>query len=151
MPNQFKVILAAFIAGVVFASGLIIASMNNPIYIQGFLNIGGLFDKARFGGWYPKLAFVMLSAVLIMFFVFYFTRPPLPSNVKPLLTDSFDLPNKMQIDKQLIIGASVFGIGWGLYGYCPGPAIASLLIAGPNLLIFILFMLIGALLAKKIS
>lgn len=151
MPQSIKIILVSFLAGIIFAAGLVIASMNNPNYVQGFLNIGGLINQSRFGTWYPKLAFVMFGAVSVMFVVFKITNAKKSPHIKPLLSEKFNLPTKIIIDKKLVIGASLFGIGWGLYGYCPGPAIASLLVANSHLLLFIICMIVGMLFARKIS
>lgn len=151
MKNSTKIFFTAFIAGIIFASGLIIASMNNPNYVQGFLNFGGIMDNAYFGAWYPKLAFVMFGATVIMFITFRLSRNKITTDQSPLFAEHFNLPEKTQIDKPLIIGASLFGIGWGLYGYCPGPAIASLFVANTNLLLFIVFMIIGMGIAKKMK
>lgn len=147
MKHSSKITLTAFIAGMVFAAGLSIGGMTNPSYIQGFLNMGALFDS-RLGHWYPRLAFVMIGAVLVMFFVFRNTGQKKRIS-KPLLDPDFRLPKKTDIDRKLILGAILFGIGWGLYGYCPGPALANLLVGGRRVLLFVVCMLIGMLVAKK--
>lgn len=102
------------IAGLLFGLGLLISGMANPAKVQNFLDLAGTFD--------PSLIFVMLGAVVVTFvgYRLVFRRP------RPLLAERFFVPTVKDIDGRLTIGAALFGIGWGLSGFCPGPAITSL-------------------------
>lgn len=124
-------IISAFITGLIFGIGLIISGMTNPAKIIGFLDITGQWD--------PSLLLVMLGAVSISFFAFRFVeRKPVS-----LLGDNIQLPKKTGLDKPLILGAVLFGIGWGLAGYCPGPALASLSSGLLPPVLFVLTMITG--------
>ncbi|MCL4140050.1 UNVERIFIED_CONTAM: hypothetical protein GTU68_014498 [Idotea baltica] len=117
--------------------------MTNTQKVIGFLDI--------FGQWDPDLVFVMGSAVVTTFLGFKFV---LNAKQKPIFGELFSIPTRSDIDLKLILGASLFGVGWGLYGYCPGPAIASIVYLSPITLLFLVFMFLGMqagnLLSKKI-
>jgi uncharacterized protein len=137
----------AMLAGVVFAAGLTLGGMTDPRKVQGFLNVGGMFSGPRVNNqWDPSLAFVMGGALLVSFFAFMSIR----ARVAPWAAEKFELPTKRDIDARLLIGATLFGIGWGVAGYCPGPAFASLLIGGADILWFVGAMVIGMMAAKKL-
>lgn len=123
--------LIALLAGLVFGLGLIIGGMTNPAKVLGFLDITG--------DWDPSLAFVMIGAIVVGFFAFREAR----QRTWSVLGLSIDLPERTNIDRQLVIGALLFGIGWGLSGFCPGPAVASVLIGGSAVWIFVASMLAG--------
>ena len=123
--------LIALLAGLVFGLGLIIGGMTNPAKVLGFLDITG--------DWDPSLAFVMIGAIAVGFFAFREARQRKWS----VLGLSIDLPERTRIDRPLVIGALLFGIGWGLSGFCPGPAVASVLIGGSAVWIFVASMLAG--------
>lgn len=123
--------LIALIAGLVFGLGLIIGGMTNPAKVLGFLDITG--------DWDPSLAFVMIGAIAVGFFAFREARQRKWS----VLGFAIDLPEATHIDRPLIIGAVLFGIGWGLAGFCPGPAVASVLMGGSAVWIFVASMLVG--------
>jgi uncharacterized membrane protein YedE/YeeE len=108
-----------------------IGGMTNPAKVLGFLDITG--------DWDPSLAFVMIGAIAIGFFAFRKVSP----RSRSVLGLPVDLPESTQIDRPLIIGAVLFGIGWGLAGFCPGPAVASVLIGGSAVWIFVASMLAG--------
>lgn len=129
-------VLLHAIAGLIFGIGLVISGMANPAKVQNFLDLAGTFD--------PSLAFVMGAAVLVTFmgYRFAFSRPA------PLLDDSFHLPTKTAIDSRLVVGAGLFGIGWGLGGYCPGPALTALSLLAQGTLVFVPAMLAGLLVAR---
>jgi len=145
-----KIILAA-LSGGLFAAGLVWSGMVLPAKVQGFLNLGGLWDAQRFGPWDPSLAFVMGGALLVTLLAFAVT-PPTPRHParKPWLATAFQLPTRRDIDTRLVLGAALFGVGWGLAGYCPGPALASLLTGGGAVAVFVVAMLVGMGIAKKI-
>jgi len=107
--------------------------------VQGFLDLAGAWD--------PTLAFVMGGGLIVTFIGYKFVL----KKPAPLFADTFYLPTKTDIDKTLLIGAVLFGAGWGLVGYCPGPAIAGLSYAYPTTLLFVPTMLVGLFLARVIG
>jgi uncharacterized protein len=115
----------------IFGTGLIIAQMTNPAKIIGFLDISGQWD--------PSLAFVMAAAVAV-FSISY--RLALRRHA-PVFDKSFILPEKTRLDRPLIIGSLIFGAGWGLAGFCPGPAIVSIGFGDPRVWAFVVAMLAG--------
>jgi len=123
--------LAAFGAGLVFALGLGLSGMTQPEKVLGFLDIAGRWD--------PSLMFVMGGAVLFGLVVF----PRILARTRPLLAPTFHLPQQHDIDAPLIVGSVLFGAGWGLSGYCPGPALVSLVTGTPGSLVFAVAMLGG--------
>ena len=147
---MLKIMLAA-LAGGIFAAGLVLSGMVLPAKVQGFLNLGGLWDPQRFGPWDASLAFVMGGALLVSLLAFAVT-PPTPRHParKPWLAAKFQLPTRKDIDTRLVIGAALFGVGWGLVGYCPGPALASVLTGGGPVAVFVAAMLGGMAIAKRI-
>ena len=144
--STLKLLLAAA-SGAVFAVGLVLAGMTQPARVQGFLNIGGFWDPQRFGAWDPSLAFVMGGALLVMLCAFAITPRP---GRKPWLAERFELPTRKDIDRRLVLGAALFGLGWGLAGYCPGPALASLLSGSWDALVFVAFMAAGMWTARQL-
>lgn len=124
-------IFMALIAGLTFGIGLIVSGMTNPAKIIGFLDLAG--------NWDPSLAFVMGGAVAVGLIVFRFAA----SLPRALLGDAMRLPTSTDIDRRLVLGGLVFGAGWGLAGYCPGPALASLLSGSAKPVIFVVAMLAG--------
>ncbi len=123
--------LSSLLSGIIFGLGLTISEMVNPQKVLGFLNI--------FGDWDPSLMFVMVGAIII-FSPLHFT---FKRKSRPFFAQSFIIPSKKDIDKSLILGAILFGIGWGLVGLCPGPAISAISFLNVNVYIFVLFMFIG--------
>ncbi len=140
MQLNIKMALAGFISGLIFAAGLVLGGMTNPKKVQAFLDVGGIAS----GRWDASLAFVMGGAVLVSYFAFRIAT----GRKVPWFAPKFELPARRDIDAPLVIGAVLFGAGWGLAGYCPGPALASALTGGKDVLIFIAAMLIGITLAK---
>lgn len=126
-----KTALVSLIAGLLFGAGLALGGMTDPGKVIGFLDVAG--------NWDPSLGFVMGSALLITFPVFAWVR----RNAKPLFAERFQLPTKRDLDPQLLIGAALFGIGWGIAGLCPGPAIANLAAGSPQILLFVVAMVGG--------
>lgn len=124
-------LLVNLAAGLIFGLGLVVSGMANPAKVLNFLDVAGHWD--------PSLAFVMLGAIAVTAtgYRFVLRRP------KPLLDDSFHLPGWSTIDRPLVIGSAIFGLGWGLFGFCPGPAITSLGLAATGTLVFVPAMLIG--------
>ncbi len=124
-----RIPIATFIAGLLFGVGLTISEMTNPAKVMAFLDI--------FRFWDPSLAFVMGGALITTFIGYQWVL----RKDGPLFAEKFRLPTKQDVDGRLIGGAALFGIGWGMVGLCPGPAIANLSFAGNNGLIFVLSML----------
>ncbi len=102
-----------FLAGLVFAVGLVLGGMTNPQKIIGFLDVAG--------DWDPSLAFVMAGAIGVHALTYRFTM----RRSKPLLGEKFLVPKRSDVDASLVVGALLFGVGWGLVGYCPGPAVVA--------------------------
>jgi len=128
----------ALACGLIFGVGLAVSGMTDTARVIGFLDI--------FGDWVPDLGFVMGGAVLVTVIVFRFIL----RRGAPLLANSFSLPSKNTLDNRLLGGAAIFGVGWGLYGYCPGPAISALVYLNTETAIFVIAMLAGMALANKL-
>jgi uncharacterized membrane protein YedE/YeeE len=111
--------------------GLSLSGMTDPAKVQGFLDITG--------AWVPDLAFVMGGALLITLMM----TSAILRRGKPLLASAFNMPNLNTIDRRLIIGSAIFGIGWGLSGFCPGPALVSLIYGYKTTFIFCIAMIAG--------
>lgn len=131
--------LLSLIAGLIFGAGLILSGMSNPAKVLNFLDL--------FGTWDPSLAFVMAGAVAVTFIGYRLVlkRPT------PVLADAFHLPTRNDIDMKLVSGAAIFGLGWGLGGFCPGPAFTALPLGSTGILAFFPAMLIGMGLARMAS
>ena len=138
--------LLALVSGLVFSAGLVLSGMTQPAKVIGFLNLGGLAEGPFPGQWDPTLAFVMGGAVLVTLAGFAWSQR---AGGQPWLAQSFVLQTRKDVDLPLVGGAVLFGIGWGLSGYCPGPALASLFTGGADALIFVGAMLVGMLAARR--
>lgn len=139
-------LLFALISGALFALGLVVSGMTQVSKVIGFLNIGGIFSPTRFGAWDASLAFVMGGALLVTLIGFAITTR---SGNRPWAHTKFELPTRKDIDGKLLTGAALFGIGWGLVGYCPGPALASLLSGGTDVLVFVAALVVGMWVTKR--
>lgn len=128
--------LIEFVVGLLFGLGLILSGMADPGKVQGFLDLAGAWD--------PSLALVMGGAVVIGLVAFAVAR----RRTTTFLGGALQLPTRRDIDRPLVLGSLVFGIGWGLAGYCPGPALVSLGTGEPKALVFVLAMLVGMLLHR---
>lgn len=133
--RQVASIVAALAAGLLFGAGLSLSRMIDPAVVLSFLDVADIAT----GGWNPALAFVMASALAVAGLGFALT---LRRRV-PLFTLGFALQTAQRIDKRLVTGAALFGLGWGLAGYCPGPAIAGLGFAPAKTWLFVIAMLAG--------
>jgi uncharacterized membrane protein YedE/YeeE len=125
--------ISEFLVGLLFGVGLLLSGMTDPGKVQGFLDL--------FGAWDPSLALVMGGAVLVGFFAFTFAK----KRTSTFLGGALRLPTASQIDRRLVIGALLFGAGWGLAGFCPGPALVSLAAGQGKAAFFVAFMIIGML------
>lgn len=120
-----------FILGLLFGLALIVSGMGNPGKVLGFLDLAG--------NWDPSLAFVMGGAILVGVVAFQVAR----KRTQTFLGGALKLPTSKDIDKRLVVGSLTFGVGWGLAGYCPGPALVSLGSGQPKALIFVVAMVAG--------
>lgn len=127
------------LAGLIFGLGLLISGMADPMKVQNFLDLAGIWD--------PSLIFVMGAAVVVTFvgYRLVLRRPA------PVLADHFRLPAGKDVDGRLLLGAALFGIGWGLTGFCPGPALTALPLLAAGTLIFVPAMVAGALVARLLA
>ncbi|MGB1547748.1 MAG: DUF6691 family protein [Alphaproteobacteria bacterium] len=131
-------LIASFVAGVLFGVGLGLSQMVNPAKVLAFLDVAG--------DWDPSLAFVMVGAILVTFVAFRAILK-LP---QPIFEGKFTLPTLTALTARLIVGSAIFGVGWGLVGFCPGPAIASLAYGLPETLLFLAALIAGSWLAKLV-
>lgn len=125
--------IAAFLAGLVFGLGLILSGMTDPGKVIGFLDVAGAWD--------PSLAFVMAGAVLVSFFGFMLAQ----RRAQSFFGGAMHLPQRRDIDHRLVGGSLVFGVGWGLAGFCPGPALVSFGSGHDKAAVFVAAMLLGML------
>ena len=125
--------LLSFAAGLVFGIGLILSGMTDPGKVIGFLDVAGLWD--------PSLAFVMAGAIVVGFFAFMMAS----RRTQTFLGGAMQLPQRRDIDARLVGGSVVFGIGWGLAGFCPGPALVSFGSGQDKAAVFVAAMLVGML------
>ncbi len=128
-----------FIVGLLFGLGLLLSGMADPGKVLGFLDV--------FGSWDPSLAFVMGGAIAVGFFAFAMAK----KRTTTFLGTALHLPKSSQIDKRLLIGALLFGAGWGLAGFCPGPGLVSLASGQGKAAVFVLAMLAGMILFEWID
>ena len=130
--------ILAFIFGGIFSVGLLFSGMANPQKVLGFLDI--------FGNWDPSLAFVMAGAIMVAFIPFQLAqRKPVT-----LFNEVIELPQNNQLDKKLISGAFIFGMGWGIAGICPAPSLTLIGLGYYDALYFIVAMLVGMLIHRKV-
>ena len=129
----------AIFSGLIFGLGLTFSSMTNPAKVIGFLDVLGTWD--------PSLGFVMGGAILIVAPLLYFFE----NKNHLILVSQIELPKKSNIDFFLVVGALLFGIGWGMVGFCPGPAISSIALLSPFSLLFVGSMIVGFYLSQLIK
>jgi uncharacterized protein len=132
-------IITTFLASLLFGLGLVISGLVNPAKVLNFLDIAGSWD--------PSLIFTMAAAVVITGVGYRLVL----QRQKPLCADQFHIPAANTIDAKLVTGAGLFGVGWGLVGYCPGPAITALSLANTETFIFVAAMLAGMALGRRVA
>lgn len=126
-------VFSALLSGLVFGLGLIISGMANPSKVLGFLDLAGAWD--------PSLALVMAGAIGVGFFAFLIAK----RRTLSLIGAEMKLPTATHIDKRLLTGGALFGVGWGIAGFCPGPGLVALGMGEPKALVFVVAMLAGML------
>lgn len=126
-----RTLLPPVISGALFGGGLTLSGMTDPARVRGFLDV--------FGQWDPTLAFVMGGAVIVMAIAWRIQ----PRMKRPLFGEKFSLPDRRDVDNRLLAGSALFGIGWGIAGLCPGPAVASLALSPLAVLPFLAAMFAG--------
>ncbi len=131
--------VVAYGCGVLFGAGLLVSGMTRPAKVIGFLDV--------FGAWDASLAFVMIGAIAVHFIAYRLIR----GRASPILAESWALPTRRDIDFNLVTGAALFGLGWGLSGYCPGPAVVSLASGATGVAVFTGAMLGGMLAASRLQ
>ncbi len=127
----------SLVSGTLFGVGLALAGMTRPEKVIGFLNF--------FRGWDPSLMFVMGGAIAVHALAWRILK----GRPSPLLGGRFMVPTRRDLDARLLVGAAIFGVGWGLGGFCPGPGITSMVTAAPSVALFVITMLIGNVAAAK--
>ena len=139
---MMKNVLIPLTSGIIFGIGLLIAGMTNPSKVMGFFNV--------FGNWDPSLIFVMAGAIIVSMPAFLLFSKKMSA---PLFNqeEGFNQQLKKNIDKPLIFGSTIFGIGWALVGFCPGPAISALTQVDGNVFMFFIAMSIGMLIKKILN
>lgn len=131
--------ILAFVFGGLFSIGLMLSGMSNPAKVIGFLDL--------FGTWDPSLAFVMIGAILVAFIAFQKAiRKPITVFNEPIM-----IPQNTQLDKKLLLGAFIFGIGWGIAGICPAPAFTLIGLGYYQAMYFIIAMLVGVFIHRRIA
>jgi len=132
--------IIALLSGVLFGLGLFLSGMVDPAKVIGFLDIAG--------NWVPDLAFVMAGALAVygLAYVIFIKR-----NSQPICVDDAAIPSNTLIDKKLLLGAAIFGLGWGLVGICPGPALAGLATLDGSFVYFVAAFFCGSFVAKKLA
>jgi uncharacterized membrane protein YedE/YeeE len=128
--------VSAFLAGIVFAAGLGLSGMTNPEKVVGFLDVAGPWD--------PTHAFVMAGAIALHVGAAQWALRA----QRPLWASAFRLPRSTTLDARLVVGAALFGVGWGIAGFCPGPALVDLVAPSPSVVTFVAAMLVGVVLVR---
>lgn len=132
-------VLAGLVAGLLFGAGLAVSGMTNPSKVLNFLDVTSSWD--------PSLALVMASAIPVATLTFLIAK----RRTKPVFEPRFVLPETTRLDGKLVLGSALFGIGWGLAGYCPGPALASLSTPDVQLLAFLAAMTVGLMASDRLA
>jgi uncharacterized membrane protein YedE/YeeE len=131
MNHKVMKTITPLVAGVLFGLGLLLSGMSNPEKVRGFLDI--------FGDWQPELIAVMVAAIAIFALAYAYSH----KMKQPWFHSIFHKPSLTALDTRLIVGAALFGIGWGMVGLCPGPALLNIMTGQEDILLFILALLVG--------
>lgn len=138
MSSRFA-LFGALASGLTFGAGLVVSGMTSPAKVLGFLNV--------FGAWDPSLMFVMMGAIGVHALLYR----PIMRRKAPFAAAAFALPAVRRVDARLVIGSAIFGAGWGLSGYCPGPSVVALASGSVNVLVFVAALLVGSFLASRLE
>jgi uncharacterized protein len=136
-------LIVQFLIGLLFGSGLVVAGMSNPQKIQNFLDLAAMPS----GGWDPSLAFVMGAGALVTYLGYKIVL----KREQPIFDTQFHMPKKIALDAPIIVGPAIFGIGWGLSGFCPGPAFTAIGMGSGQAILFVIAMLAGMITARLIA
>jgi uncharacterized protein len=136
-------LLVQFLIGLLFGTGLVVAGMSNPQKVQNFLDLAAIST----GGWDASLAFVMGAGVIITFIGYKIVT----KRKQPLFETEFHMPKKTELDVPIFVGPALFGIGWGLAGFCPGPAFTAIGTGSTAAIIFGVAMVVGMVAARLIA
>ena len=136
-------IILQFATGLIFGLGLVLSGMSDPAKVLNFLDLAGIGSQS----WDPSLALVMAGAVGVTFvgYQWVLKRP------RPLFGEKFHLPTSRELDVRIVAGPAIFGVGWGLAGFCPGPALTALGFGTRAAVIFVIAMIAGMLLARWLA
>lgn len=132
-----------FLIGLIFGSGLVLAGMSDPAKVLNFLDVAAIAS----GGWDPSLAFVMGGGVIVTFLGYRYVL----KQKRSIFDTSFHVPKATQLDVPVVIGPAIFGVGWGLVGFCPGPAFTALGAGSFSAVVFVAAMLAGMLAARQLA
>jgi uncharacterized protein len=136
-------LLVQFLIGLLFGSGLVVAGMSDPAKVQNFLDLAAIPS----GGWDPSLAFVMGAGTLVTYLGYTLVL----KRKQPIFDTQFHMPKAKHIDAPIVVGPALFGIGWGLGGFCPGPAFTAVGTGSSQAIIFIVAMLVGMIAARQLA
>ena len=136
-------LLVQFLIGLLFGSGLVVAGMSDPAKVQNFLDLAAIPT----GGWDPSLAFVMGAGALVTYLGYSLVL----KRKQPIFDTQFHMPKAKHIDAPIVVGPAIFGIGWGLGGFCPGPAFTAVGTGSSQAIIFVVAMLVGMVAARMFA
>ncbi len=136
-------LIVQFLIGLLFGTGLVVAGMSDPAKVLNFLDLAAIPS----GGWDPSLAFVMGGGVLVTYFGYNYVF----KRKQPIFDTQFHMPKKIAIDAPIVVGPAIFGIGWGLGGFCPGPAFTALGTGSSQAVIIVIAMLVGMVAARVLA
>ena len=140
--------ITALLSGVLFGAGLLLSGLADPAKVIGFLDVSRIAN----GTWDPSLMVVMTGALAVYMSLYYLVvKPRIRAKLAPVYDVKYHLPEKKTLDSQLILGAALFGLGWGVAGICPGPAIVNIATLDINLGLFVVAMLFGLYIGKLLK
>lgn len=139
MKRAFVTVASALVAGVLFGAGLVLSGMTQPEKVLAFLNVAGAWD--------PSLLFVMVGAIGVNALAYVWAR----RREAPVIAPEFSFPSRRRPDPKLLAGAALFGVGWGIAGFCPGPSVVALASGTQGPFVFIAALLTGRFLAERLD